>query len=287
MSRQAVARERYVTSSDNLRLFFRDWGDENSPTTPVLCLPGLTRNSSDFATIARHLSPRRVICPDFRGRGRSAYAADWRSYEATTYIDDIRHLLAALGLARVVVVGTSLGGLLGMGMAAAFPTALACLIVNDVGPGIETAGTNRILKYISEDRPMDDWPAAVAHLKKMFPNLSLAVDDDWLAFARGTFREGADKKLHFDWDVRLVRPLLEPAEPPPDLWALWRACRKVPALAIRGGVSDILSEATFQRMKAEKPDLVQVTIPNVGHCPTLNEPAAVKAIDDFLKLKSL
>jgi len=275
-------RERTFTSSDGLKLFFRDCG-EDGDATPVLCLPGLTRNSNDFLGLARHLAAhRRVICPDLRGRGRSARPDDWRTYEPGAYLDDIRHLLASLGLGRVVVVGTSMGGLLGTAMAAAYPALLAGLIINDVGPDIGTDGAGRILSYISRDRPMKDWPAAVAHLRATFPSLSFAGDADWLAFAQGTYREGDDRLLHFDWDVRLARPLLEPAEPPPDLWNLWRAIRAVPALAIRGGVSDILSAETFQRMKAEKPDLVQVTIPGVGHCPTLAEPAARKAIDEFL-----
>jgi pimeloyl-ACP methyl ester carboxylesterase len=287
LTAEPVARERHFTSSDGLRLFFRDWGDEDGAATPVLCLPGLTRNSSDFNALARCLSPRRVICPDLRGRGRSAYASDWRSYEATTYIDDTRHLLAALGLSKIVVVGTSLGGLLGMGMAAAFPTALAGLVLNDIGPGVETGGVSRIFRYIAEDRPMNDWASAMAHLKEMFPTLSFTTEEDWLQFTRGTFREGTDRKLHFDWDTRIVRPLREPAEPLPDLWPLWRACRSLPVLAIRGGVSDILSEATLQQMKADKPDLMHVTIPKVGHCPSLTEPPSLKAIDEFLKLHAL
>jgi len=282
MPAEPRVRERTFTSSDNLALFFRDWG-EDTDAIPILCLPGLTRNSNDFSGFARHLAPqRRVICPDLRGRGRSARAADWRTYEPGTYLDDLRQLLAALGLGKVVVVGTSMGGLLGTAMAAAYPTTLAGLIINDVGPDIGTAGAGRILTYISKDRPEADWPAAVRHLRERFPQLSFTTDAEWLDFARGTYHEGDDGRLHFDWDVRLARPLLEPAEPPPDLWNLWRAIRAVPALAIRGGVSDILSAETFQRMKAEKPDLVQITIPGVGHCPTLAEPAARKAIDEFL-----
>lgn len=280
----AGPRERTYTSADNLRLFFRDWGDESSPATPVLCLAGLTRNSLDFSSLARHLAPRRVICPDLRGRGRSAYAADWRSYDAAVYLDDIRHLLAALGLGRMILVGTSMGGLLGMALAAAMPTALAGLVINDVGPEIGTEGVGRILAYISKDRPMADWPGAVQHLRQILPHLSLTTDEDWLDFARGTFREQADGRLHFDWDVSLARPLLAPPEPPPDLWALWHATRAIPALAIRGGVSDILSIETFARMKAIHPDLRQVTIPGVGHAPVLNEPPARKAIDEFLAL---
>jgi pimeloyl-ACP methyl ester carboxylesterase len=116
----------------------------------------------------------------------------------------------------------------------------------------------------------------------MFSKLSLTTDEDWLSFARGTFREGKDGRLHFDWDVNLVRPLLQPPEPLPDLWRFWHAVRQIPTLAIRGGASDILSEATFARMKADKPDLRQVTVPGIGHAPTLDEPLAREAIDDFL-----
>jgi pimeloyl-ACP methyl ester carboxylesterase len=280
----AAPLERVYTSADGLRLFFRDGGDDRSALTPVLCLPGLTRNSSDFTTLARRLEPRRVICPDLRGRGRSAYAPDWRTYEPAVYLDDIRHLLALLGLGRVIVIGTSMGGLLGLAMAAAMPTVLAGLVLNDVGPEIEAAGAAHVLRYVSRDRPVADWPSAVAHLKQLLPHMSLSTDEDWLAFARGTFREHDDGRLHCDWDIALARPLLHPVEPLPDLWALWQAARAIPALAIRGGVSDILSAATLARMKATKPDLHQITLPGIGHAPVLNEPLAVKAIDDFLPL---
>jgi pimeloyl-ACP methyl ester carboxylesterase len=275
-------RERHFTSRDNLRLFFEDW-DCGGGGTPVLCLPGLTRNSRDFTKLARHLAPtRRVVCPDMRGRGRSQYAEHWRTYDAATYLDDIRHLLAALGLSRVVILGVSLGGLLGTAIAAAFPTVLAGLIVNDVGPDVALAGRTRILDYVGRDRPQPDWPSAVAHLKETFKTLSLQTDEDWLSFTRATYREGADGELHFDWDMSIIRPILAPPEPLPDLWALWRGVHRIPVLAIRGGASDILSPETFARMKAEKPDLVQVTLPGVGHCPSLNEPPVRKAIDDFL-----
>ncbi len=284
MTGEPVPRERRITARDNLRLFVRDWGDANSGATPLLCLPGLTRNSNDFITLARRLAPeRRVICPDMRGRGQSGYAADWRSYNPGQYLDDLRHVLAALGLSQVIVVGVSLGGLLGMAIAAAFPTVLAGLVINDVGPDITPGGAGRILAYVAQDRPQPDWSAAVRHLKDRFRNLSLETEEDWLSFTRGTFREDPDGRLHFDWDTSIIRPLVEPEEPPPDLWNLWRAVRAIPVLAIRGGASDILSETSFARMKEEKPDLLQVTLPGIGHCPTLNEPPVRKAIDDFLR----
>lgn len=283
-----VPRERYYASHDNLRLFFKDWGDSAWPATPVLCLPGLTRNSRDFDTLARHLAdperavPRRVIAVDLRGRGRSAYDPDWRNYTARTYLDDIRHLLAALGLDRIVAVGTSMGGLLAIAMAAALPTSLAGLVVNDIGPEINRTGTGRIVAYIGADRPQPDWPSAARHLRQIFTTLSLKTDQDWLDFARATFKEGDDGQLHFDWDTNLIKPLRSELDQPVDLWALWRAVGTKPALVIRGGVSDILSPATLERMKAEKPDLTSVTLPGVGHAPTLNEPPVREAIDEFL-----
>jgi pimeloyl-ACP methyl ester carboxylesterase len=280
----AAARERWITAADNLRLFFRDFGDEDGGATPLLCIPGLTRNSHDFLDIGKRLAPaRRVVCPDLRGRGRSQYARDWRSYDAGIYIDDLRHLLAALGIGKVVIVGTSMGGLLGLAMAAAIPTQIAGLIINDVGPDITPSGASRILEYIGRDRPQPDWAAAVQHLREMFPMLSLKTDEDWLAFARGTFREDPDGYLHFDWDVTLARPVVSPPEPLPDLWRFWRAAGNIPTLAIRGGASDILSETTFARMKAEMPSLRQLTLPDIGHAPTLDEPACREAIDEFLR----
>ncbi len=281
-------RERRYAAQDGLQLFFRDWGEPDWPATPLLCLPGLTRNSRDFAGLAGELShptqerPRRVIAPDLRGRGRSACDPDWRNYNARTYLDDIRHLLALLGIARVVVVGISMGGLLGMAMATAMPTALAGLVIDDIGPTIESGGSGRILNYVSADRPQPDWPSAARHLREVLPAMSLRDEDEWLDFARATFREGDDGLLHFDWDTNLVRSLSREISSGVDLWALWRALGKKPVLVIRGGVSDILSEATLARMAVEKPDLRQFTLPGVGHAPTLNEPPVREVIHDFL-----
>jgi pimeloyl-ACP methyl ester carboxylesterase len=283
------ARERRYAAQDGLQLFFRDYGDPDWPATPVLCLPGLTRNSRDFAGLAARLSepaqarPRRVVAPDLRGRGRSAYDPDWRNYNARTYLDDIRHLLTLLGIGRVIVVGISMGGLLGMAMATAMPTALAGLVIDDIGPSIESGGSGRILNYVSADRPQPDWASAAKHLREMLPTLSLRGEDEWLDFARATFREGDDGRLHFDWDTNLVRPLTGEMASGVDLWAMWRALGAKPALVIRGGVSDILSAATLARMAAEKPGLRHVTLPGVGHAPTLNEPPVREALDDFLQ----
>jgi pimeloyl-ACP methyl ester carboxylesterase len=224
-----------------------------------------------------------VICPDLRGRGRSQYDPDWRNYDPRVYLDDIRHLLASLGLGHVIVIGTSMGGLLGVAMAMMMPASLKALVLNDVGPDVSPDGLKRILNYISTDVPQPDWPSAVTFLRKLLPKLSLQSDEDWLIFAQNTYRQGDDGKLRFDWDVALAKPLAQPQRESIDLWALWRAIAKIPALAIRGGVSDILLPETFARMKSLKPDLIQVTVPGVGHAPTLDEAPAREALDEFIR----
>ena len=250
----------------------------------MFCLGGLTRNSKDFESFAEIYAKdgRRVVCPDYRGRGRSDYDPDWRNYDPRAYIRDIQDLLTALNLDHVVVVGTSLGGILGMGMAAAMPTALSALVMNDVGPEVETGGLNFIIDYIKEDRPHDDWDAAVETIKTMLPNLTFQDDGIWLKMAQNTFQEKADGKLYFDWDVDIAKPLLEPSYAIPDMWSLFRALKQVPTLVLRGAESDILSPDCFARMQEVKPDLVAVEIPRAGHVPTMAEPESRAALDDFL-----
>ncbi|HZB89952.1 MAG TPA: alpha/beta hydrolase [Stellaceae bacterium] len=275
-------RERYLTAQDGLRLYFRDYGDALSPHLPLLCLTGIVRNSADFADLAeRHAGERRVICPDYRGRGRSAYDPDWRHYDPFVYVSDIAHLLAATGSERVVVVGTSMGAALAMGLAVMKPMALAGVVLNDLGPDVAAGGFGRIFDYIGSDRPQPDWASAVRHLQHLLPTLSIRSDEGWLKMARGTYREGADGMLHFDWDVNLARPLARSAGVP-DLWPYFRALRRLPVLALRGDLSDVLSAETFERMAEEHPDLLRVTVANAGHAPTLNEPEAA-AVDDFIR----
>ncbi len=279
----AAFRERYLTAQDGLRLYFRDYGDPLSARAPLLCLTGIVRNSADFADLAaRHAGERRVICPDYRGRGRSAYDSDWRNYDPFVYANDIAHLMAATGIDRVVVVGTSLGAALAMGLAVLKPALLAGIVLNDFGPEVASGGVSRILDYIGADRPQPDWPSAVHHLRELLPTLSIRSDEGWLKMAHGTYRQGADGRLHFDWDVNLARPLARSNGTVPDLWPYFRALGRLPTLALRGDLSDVLSLETFERMALAKPDLLRVTVANAGHAPTLNEPEAA-AVDEFIR----
>jgi len=277
-------RERYLTAQDGLRLYYRDYGDPLSPRLPLLCLTGLVRNSADYADLAeRHAGERRVICPDYRGRGRSAYDPDWRHYEPRTYINDIAHLIAANDLRRVLVLGTSLGGILTMGLAVLKPTMLGAVILNDIGPDVVGGGLARVLNYVGIDRPQPDWAAAIAHLQLLLPTLSIRTEAGWLKFAQGTYRQGEDGALHVDWDVNVAKALALAKDAVPDLWPFFGALRALPVLALRGALSDMLAAETFERMALAKPDLERVTVANAGHAPTLNEPEAAAAVDAFIR----
>jgi pimeloyl-ACP methyl ester carboxylesterase len=276
--------ERRLTTQDGLSLYFRDYGDPLSPRLPVLCLTGIVRNSGDFADLAeRHAGERRILCLDYRGRGRSGYDRDWRNYHPMVYVRDIAHLLAAADLHRVMVIGTSFGGLLAMALGVLKPTSLAAVVLNDIGPDLVDGGFARILDYIGIDQPQRDWETAVTYLQKLLPQLSIRTAEGWRKFARATYREGEDGLLHFDWDVNVAKPLATQRGEFPDLWPMFRALHRTPTLALRGATSDVLSPETFERMALAKPDLVRVTVPGSGHTPTFNEPEAAAAVDAFIR----
>jgi len=277
--------ERRITSQDGLSLYFRDYGPRRGGGTPVLCLAGLTRNSDDFGRIARRLmGTRRVICPDYRGRGQSAADPNWQNYQPPTYINDIRHLLAALNLHRVFVIGTSMGGLLAMGMGAAMPTALAGVLLNDVGPEIGDSGLDKILAYMKDGAAgFDDWPAAVAFLRDRFPEIPATTDDEWQWVAQGTFQKSANGRIEHNWDYNIIKPLLASRETP-DLWPLFRTLARLPVVVTRGALSDILSVETLAKMNAAMPALSAVTVDGVGHMPSLSEPECQEALDHALAI---
>jgi pimeloyl-ACP methyl ester carboxylesterase len=284
LSRDGTYRERLISAQDGIRLYCRDYGDPLSGRTPVLCLSGLTRNSKDFADLAERLAPRRrVLCLDYRGRGRSDYDRNWRNYDPFVYLADIGSVLAACGVERVVAVGSSLGGILAMGLAVLRPTCLAGAVINDIGPDVAPAGLERILDFIGSDRPQADWPSAVAMLRRSMTRLPTRDEAWWDRFARATFREGKDGLLHFDWDIAIARPLLRSNGKFQDLWPVFGALRDVPCLAVRGALSDVLSAEGLARMCAAKPDLAHVTVPNVGHVPALDEPEIAGVLDAFIE----
>ena len=272
-------REHRYTSQDGLSLYYRVYGPEHSGSPAILCLPGLTRNSKDFHGVATHFSDRYVLyCPDYRGRGQSEYDPDADNYTPATHLNDLRHLLVLNGLHRVVIFGTSMGGLLGMAMNVALPTAIAGLVLNDIGPDVGALAS--IVDYVRVDRPQTNWADAATELRSRFPDLSLHGERDWIDAARATWREGADGLLHFDWDIDVIKPILR--QPPLNLWPLFNALRRLPVMAVHGEKSIVLSQVTFDKMAMAHPDLQRITIANVGHAPSLREPVCIDALENFL-----
>lgn len=275
--------DRHWSSEDGLRLHFRDYaGPPERP--PVLCLPGLTRNCRDFEGLAAHLAGRwRVLCPDLRGRGDSEYARDPMSYTPATYLADLAALLEQEGIARFVAVGTSLGGLLTMLLAASGPERIAGAVINDIGPEIDPRGIGRIRGYVGQGRSFETWMHAARGLQEVhgqvFPDFGVS---EWLVMAKRAMTLGSNGRIVFDYDMKIAEPFAASSGPADDLWPAWLALADRPVLVLRGETSDILAPDTAEQMVAALTDAELVTVPRVGHAPTLDEPEAVAAIDRLL-----
>ncbi|MCA8888026.1 MAG: alpha/beta hydrolase [Parvularculaceae bacterium] len=275
--------EDFYTSTDGLRLFFRDYGPEDVSAAPVLCLPGLTRNSRDFDDLARRLAVgRRVVCPDLRGRGNSDWDTDYRNYNPSVYVGDVNGLLDAIGIDKVLMIGTSLGGLLAMIIAATQPELVRGIVINDAGPEVDPKGLARITQYAGRHEPATSWEEAAnacrVNYGEVIPGLS---DAEWAHFARQGFRED-NGVIRLDMDPRIGDAMRELNTTPASIWPVYEMLRDTPTLVIRGANSDILSQTTLEKMAEMKPDLQSAIIPDRGHAPLLNEPASLSAIDAFL-----
>lgn len=282
-SLEARYRDCHVTVSDGLSLHYRDYqGSEGKP--PLICLHGLTRNARDFADFAERYSPRwRVLALDFRGRGSSDYDPLPARYNPLTYAGDVLQLLDRLMIEKAVFVGTSLGGLVMMTIAAMAPQRIAASILNDVGPGVDVAGVERILTYVGKDRRFGTWDdAADAIAANHGGSFDRYTHDDWVRMAKRNCRE-ENGEIRFDYDMAIAEPFKTTGPVPRvDLWPLFAALGLKPLLVVRGSKSDLLTEATVARMQEVAPHMKLATVAGVGHAPELNEPEAIAAIDQFL-----
>lgn len=288
-SGQARYRDGYFTVRDGLRLHYRDYPGP-AGQSPLLCLPGLTRNVRDFEEFAERMSPRyRVLLLEFRGRGQSEHDPQSDRYMPLTYANDVVALLDHVGIADAVFVGTSLGGLVTMTVAVIDEDRILAAILNDVGPELEQGGLDRIKTYVGKDTSYADWQEAAAAIAAFNENVPIHYGpSDWEKMARRLCHERDDGRIAFQYDQRIAEPFNQkgPTEQI-DMWPLFTALAKVPLLVIRGERSDLLSAAALERMHAAAPDMRSVTVPGVGHAPDLGEPEAVAAIDDFLAGLSL
>ncbi len=251
---------------------------------PLMCLPGLTRNSRDFTAVAaRYAADRFVARLDLRGRGGSS-AADPSTYTPAVYASDVVAVLDALGIDRAVLLGTSLGGTVSMLVAATAPERVAGVVLNDVGPKLEPAGIRRIRSYAGKLPPCATWEEAAAQIRTLAgPVGPLVPDATWQRLVREQYREFGPGDIRPDHDPAIAQGLGD-ADPDdlPTTWPLFEALADVPTLLLRGALSDLLGADTVAEMQRRKPDLVAVTVPDRGHCPLLDEPASVAALDAFL-----
>jgi len=258
-------------------------GTENAP--PVLCMPGLARNARDFETLAPHVAQQRTtIVIEFRGRGESAYAKDPMTYVPLTYVQDVVALLDEMAIDRFATIGTSLGGLVSMLMAATLPGRLVGAVLNDVGPELQTSGLERIRDYIGAGGSQPTWMHAARAMSELnaaiYPGYEI---HDWLRLTKRTHRLTPEGRIVTDYDKQIAAPLrVTGGEAAFDMWPVYRALGGVPLLILRGELSDILARSAGEKMVAELPHARLVEVPAVGHAPTLDEPEAVAAIDAWL-----
>lgn len=282
--------ERIIATVDNLALYARDYPPLLPETgLPVICLHGLTRNARDFEVIAPRIAAlgRRVVAPDMRGRGQSANDPDPAHYVPAVYAQDVLKLMDSLEIPKAVFIGTSMGGLIMMVLAALAPDRIAASVLNDVGPKLSAAGLARIATYVGRAQPVDSWAAAAEAVRSRYGAAFPGREDDdalWMTYAKRTFRQRDDGKLEADYDphIALAFTDFDADAPAPDLTPFFTALSAKPMLSVRGAVSDILVEEGVEHMRAINPKLETATVENVGHAPLLDEPDAWDAILDFL-----
>lgn len=277
--------DRFYNSADGLRLHYRDYDGGAADQPPIICLPGLTRNARDFEPVADHVAGQwRVLALDFRGRGLSDPDPDPMRYGPKTYVADVLKLLDQLGIADAVFVGTSLGGLTTMLLAASDDERVAGALINDIGPEVDQRGIDRIRTYVGKPAEWGSFAAAAgdfaARMPDVYPNWSAG---DWERFARRTCRE-ANGGVALDYDMAIAKPFAQANDSTqPDLWPLLGGLKGKPVAVLRGALSDLFAADVADRMIAELGDNAElVTLADVGHAPSFDEPESLAALDRLL-----
>jgi len=266
---------------DGLRLHYLDWGNPGAP--PIVCVHGYTSSAQAFNALARRLRDRHhVVAPDVRGHGESGWSPSG-AYQYEDQVGDLAALVDKLGLARFTLVGTSMGGIIAMAYAGAHPDRLVRLVINDIGPDVEV-GSQRITQMVGsrpdEFATLDD---AMAYRRQMSPIVAGRSPEDQRELALGVLRQRPDGRWIWKMDPEYIRQRVRVGAP--ERPALWPALSRVtcPTLVVWGSDSDVLSESQARRMVEALPKGELVTVPGVGHAPTLVEPAVVAALERFLR----
>lgn len=263
------------------RVAFTDWG-EKSGRKATVCVHGLTRSGRDFDILANALSEdTRVVCPDIAGRGASDWLSNAAEYSYPNYMNDMAGLMSHIGAERVDWIGTSMGGLIGMMLAATPGTPIRKLIINDIGPFLPKEALVRICHYVGAAPSFQDVDAVEAYLREVHAPFGDLTDEQWkhLAVTSSIPNGEGAWKLHYDPDIAssfCAGPIEDV-----DLWAVWDRV-ECPVLVLRGENSDLLSIGTADEMSKRGPKAEIVTIPNCGHAPALMDPDQIRIVKDWL-----
>lgn len=283
MTEEKSYQDIYWESDDGLKLHAYDYPSD-SGKTPVICVPGLTRNARDFRHLGTELhGQRRVIMVDLRGRGLSEYAKDSSTYNPKQYISDIIMLMDELKIPKAIFFGTSLGGVVTMIMAKMHTGRVAGALLNDIGPELDQKGLDRIADHVGQGRSFDTWAHAGRDMaetsRDIFPDFTLK---DWIEFAKKVYRMNSSGRIKLDYDMKIAEPFDSKGGGSGAMWNALEDMKKIPTLILRGELSDLFSEQVAAKMLDILDEAELVTIPRVGHAPTLEEPASLDAIHQLL-----
>ncbi|HIJ63323.1 MAG TPA: alpha/beta hydrolase [Rhodospirillaceae bacterium] len=263
------------------RLAYREWGDPDNPRV-LVCVHGLTRNSHDFDYLGRALADEwRVVCPDMPGRGDSEWL-DQAEYNFATYRSDCAQLIARLGVDQLDWLGTSMGAVIGMSLAAAANSPIRRLICNDMGPVVPAAALQRIAGYIGGDPRFADLAGAERAFRASMTTFGIRDPEHWRHITESSVKPAGDGTLRLNFDPAVARAFVEAGLDGSSFWEIWDAIR-IPVLVIHGTDSDLLSFETAAQMTKRGPPTDLVEIPNCGHAPMLMEVEQIELVRDWIE----
>ena len=263
------------------RVVYHEWGASDNDQV-IICVHGLARNSRDFDELAQALSQNyRVVCPDIVGRGKSDWLPENSPYGIPQYVQDMVALIARLNVEQVDWVGTSMGGLIGMALAAYPGSPIKRMVLNDIGAFIGQNALNRIGTYVGLDQRFDSVDELEALLRQQYSALKALTDRQWKHLAQFGFRNSDDGHLALHYDPVIGQYARAAAGQDIDLWAVWQQVH-CPQLLLWGELSDVLTQDTVSRMQQLNPNLDLVSWPGIGHAPSLMEPQQIQAVVDWL-----
>lgn len=280
-----MKKEHYIAAQDGVKTFVLELIPNGEiKGAPIFCIHGLTRNHKDFEPIFDDLLGlgRKIYAIDVRGRGKSDYDINPQNYNPLIYTQDVINILNVLEIDKAVFIGTSMGGIISMILAAIMPQKVAGMILNDVGPEVCEQGMMRIRNYVGDIAPSKNWNEALIKVKKIaldaYPDK--ANDNDfWRDFSYRTQKE-SENGIIFDYDPNIRQNVKNNDEnaPAPTLWPQFQMIAPIPIGVIQGAISDILTNDIIEKMKALRPDIIHVSIENTGHAPILNEAKSLECI---------